>query len=260
MVKRSPLEPGTRSMSPNEQKMTSGRRAIACARSIISRGVTHTGHPGPCTSSTPSGRSWSSPFLTMEWVWPPQTSISTQGRVWMRRISATILAATSPSRYSSRYLIAVAPLGRRDQDRRIRILEVVDDGRLQFRELVQFLQRLVGPLCLCLIHLAYGEADVHQDILSGLRIRHVLQAGFAGDAAELHPCHAQPVLVVGVDHFTGYRKTHRAPVFLFVPPQQFAGNDCLPQGDAAVVCRNECVQEHSKAVTLQLYYRTLQIG
>src|ERR1017187_3584035 len=258
MVKRSPLEPGTRSMSPNEQKMTFGRRAIACARSIISSGVTHTGHPGPCTSSTPSGRSWSSPFLTMEWVWPPQTSISTQGRVWMRRISATILAATSPSRYSSRYFIAVAPLGRRDQDRGIRILDLVDDGRLQFRELVQFLQRLVGPLGLCLIHLADGEADVHQDILAGLRLRHILQAGFARDAAELHSCHAQPVLVVGVDHFTGYRQTHRSPLFLFVPPQRFAGDDSLSQRNPTVVCGNKGVQEYSKAATPQLYYCTLQ--
>ena len=33
-------------------KMTSGRAAMACARSIISSDVTHTGQPGPCTSST----------------------------------------------------------------------------------------------------------------------------------------------------------------------------------------------------------------
>src|ERR1039458_6562532 len=221
MVKRSPLEPGTRSMSPNEQKMTTGVQTWALPISIIARGVTHTGHPGPCTSSTPSGRSWSSPFLTMEWVWPPQTSISTQGRVWMRRISATILAATSPSRYSSRYFIAVAPLGRRDQDRRIRILDLVDDGRLQFRELVQFLQRLVGPLGLGLVHLADGEAEAHHDILPGLRIRHVLQAGFARDAAELHPCHAQPVLVVGVNHFAGYRQTHRVSSIFICPAVAF---------------------------------------
>ena len=33
--------------------MTSGREAIANALSIVSSGVTHTGHPGPCTSITP---------------------------------------------------------------------------------------------------------------------------------------------------------------------------------------------------------------
>ena len=43
-------EPGTRSMSPKEQKITSGRAAIAIALSISSSGVTHTGQPGPCTS------------------------------------------------------------------------------------------------------------------------------------------------------------------------------------------------------------------
>ena len=38
-------------MSPNEQKMTSGRDAISRARSIISSGVTQTGQPGPWMSS-----------------------------------------------------------------------------------------------------------------------------------------------------------------------------------------------------------------
>jgi hypothetical protein len=52
---RSPREPGTRSMSPNEQKTTSGRAAIACARSIISSEVTQTGQPGPWTSSIAGG-------------------------------------------------------------------------------------------------------------------------------------------------------------------------------------------------------------
>ena len=39
--------PGTRNMSPNEQKITSGRPAISSALSMISSGVTQTGHPGP---------------------------------------------------------------------------------------------------------------------------------------------------------------------------------------------------------------------
>ena len=62
-------------------KITPSRAAMACALSIVSSGVTHTGHPGPCTSSIPSGRSRSMPCFTIEWVWPPQTSIITQGRV-----------------------------------------------------------------------------------------------------------------------------------------------------------------------------------
>ena len=73
--------PGTRSMSPNEQKTTLGREAISIAFSISSSGVTHTGQPGPCTSRTCGGSSSSTPNLTMAWVCPPQTSISVHGRV-----------------------------------------------------------------------------------------------------------------------------------------------------------------------------------
>ena len=81
---RSRLRPGTRNMSPNEQKMTSGIDAISIAFSMSSSGVTHTGHPGPCTSVTVSGRSSSTPNFTMACVWPPHTSMSVQGRVVIR--------------------------------------------------------------------------------------------------------------------------------------------------------------------------------
>ena len=68
-------------MSPNEQKITSGRAAMASARSIISSGVTQTGQPGPWISSISSGSSWSMPLRMIEWVCPPQTSMSAHGRV-----------------------------------------------------------------------------------------------------------------------------------------------------------------------------------
>ncbi len=55
-------------MSPKEVKMTSGRPAIAWARSIISSEVTQTGQPGPWTSSTDSGIIRSIPYRTIEWV------------------------------------------------------------------------------------------------------------------------------------------------------------------------------------------------
>jgi hypothetical protein len=48
-------------MSPKDVKITSGRLAMACARSIISSDVTQTGQPGPCTSSTAAGSIWSIP-------------------------------------------------------------------------------------------------------------------------------------------------------------------------------------------------------
>src|SRR5438132_11629222 len=109
---RSPREPGTRSMSPNEQKITSRRAAMACARSIISSEVTHTGHPGPWTSSIPPGRNSSIPYLTMLWVWPPHTSIRTHGRRAVREIAASSLRAAAASRYSSRYFMMAAPPAR----------------------------------------------------------------------------------------------------------------------------------------------------
>jgi hypothetical protein len=64
--KRSSLLPGTRSMSPKEQKITPGWAAMASALSMISRGVTQTGQPGPWISSTASGSSWSMPLRMME--------------------------------------------------------------------------------------------------------------------------------------------------------------------------------------------------
>jgi hypothetical protein len=67
-MNRSSLEPGTRSMSPNEHRIASGRLAIAIASSISARGVTHTGQPGPCTSSISAGSSWSMPARMRVWV------------------------------------------------------------------------------------------------------------------------------------------------------------------------------------------------
>ena len=99
---RSPSEPGTRIMSPNEQKMTSGRAAIASARSIVSSGVTHTGQPGPWISSTPSGSSWSMPLRMIVWVWPPQTSMSAHGPGDRRGDVVEQPAARAPGRRTRR--------------------------------------------------------------------------------------------------------------------------------------------------------------
>ena len=84
-------------MSPNEQKITSGRAAISSALSIISSGVTHTGQPGPWISSTCSGSNWSMPCRMMVWVCPPHTSISVQGRVTVARMRSSSRAASSGS-------------------------------------------------------------------------------------------------------------------------------------------------------------------
>ena len=58
-----PSEPGTRSMSPKHVKITSGWCASDMPSSTRPIGMTHTGHPGPCTSSTPGGRRSSTPYL-----------------------------------------------------------------------------------------------------------------------------------------------------------------------------------------------------
>ena len=42
-------------MSPNDASTTPGRKASSIALSMSSSGVTQTGHPGPCTSSSPGG-------------------------------------------------------------------------------------------------------------------------------------------------------------------------------------------------------------
>ena len=48
--------PGTRIMSPNDVKITPGVLATAMASSTRPIGITHTGQPGPCTSSTDAGQ------------------------------------------------------------------------------------------------------------------------------------------------------------------------------------------------------------
>jgi hypothetical protein len=56
-----PVPPGTRIMSPNVASVTPSVSAMAIASSTRPIGITHTGQPGPCTSSTSGGSSSSSP-------------------------------------------------------------------------------------------------------------------------------------------------------------------------------------------------------
>ena len=57
------VEPGTRIMSPKQVKITPSAWATAMPSSTRPMGITHTGHPGPCTSSTFVGRRSSTPYL-----------------------------------------------------------------------------------------------------------------------------------------------------------------------------------------------------
>jgi hypothetical protein len=113
IANRSWLLPGTRSMSPNEQKMTPGWAAIASALSMISSGVTQTGQPGPWIISIALGQQLVDAVPMIEWVWPPQTSIMAQGRVVTAEIWSTSLRARSGLLNSSRYFTApLLPVGR----------------------------------------------------------------------------------------------------------------------------------------------------
>src|SRR5258708_1854138 len=149
-------------MSPNEQKMTPGREAMAWARSIISSGVTHTGQPGPWTGSTPAGISRSMPYFTMVWVWPPHTSIRVQGRVTQRAMAATSCSALAPSRYSSRYFMGrvllqspLAPWGRG-----------AFGGSCQCVELIHAPEKLQDPRRFVLVDPRQGEANHDQYVVA----------------------------------------------------------------------------------------------
>src|SRR4051794_23886038 len=165
--KKSACEPGTRSISPKEQKITSERRAMAWARSMVSSGVTQTGQPGPCASSISPGSRRSSPYFTMEWVWPPQTSMRTQGRETVRQISSSSLRASAASRYSSRCFIEVSHVG----------------------------EELEGAGGLVGVYFGDREAGMDQDVVAELCLGQVLEASLAGHTTEIHLGHTDAVRI-----------------------------------------------------------------
>ena len=75
-------------------------------------------------------------------------------------------------------------------------------GNVEFAELIELGQRLVGAARFFFIDAADGEADMDEDVLADLGFGHVVQAGLAGDAAELHARH--------VHAFVGERFNHLA--------------------------------------------------
>src|SRR5487761_2046954 len=190
---RALLLPGTRSMSPKEQKITLGREAIASALSITSSGVTHTGQPGPWISSISSGSNWSMPLRMMEWVWPPQTSMMAHGRVTILRISEAMRWAMAPSRNSFTYFIG-RPL-------------VFSQFLVEHAELLKQLQALAGGF---LVDPVQREADMHDGVLAHLNIGDVLEADGLGDAAEVHLAHQGSVVFEDLTHAAGNRQAHRA--------------------------------------------------
>src|ERR1700757_2563260 len=151
-------EPGTRSMSPNEQNIASGRFAMATALSINSIGVTQTGQPGPCTSVISFGSRSSKPLLTMVWVWPPQISMIVHGRVTFLRIAPASCSAAFWSRYSLR----------------------------NFTEFLvhraHFFQDLENALSFLLVDDADGKSDVNQNIFADFGLGRVREVDLFADA------------------------------------------------------------------------------
>src|SRR5579864_8199363 len=154
-------EPGTRSISPNEQKIASGRFAMATALSINSIGVTQTGHPGPCTSVISRGRRSSSPLLTMVCVWPPQISMMVHGRVTLSWIAWANCSAAFWLRYSLR----------------------------NFTELLfqaaEFFEVLEDTVRFLFVDDADGEADVDENVFTDFGFRRVGEVNVFADTAEV---------------------------------------------------------------------------
>ena len=134
------FEPGTRSISPNEQNIISFLEANSIALSICSNGVTQTGQPGPWINVISFGSNSSIPNLTIECVCPPQTSIIFHGFVVIFFIIEAYFKTASASLYSSRYFTIHLPLIRQD------------------------LPFLLGnqKLCLLLIHLIFLKQNLRE--------------------------------------------------------------------------------------------------
>src|SRR5438067_7068499 len=186
-------------MSPNEQKMTSGRCAMACALSIISSDVTQTGQPGPCTSSISLGNSRSIPYLTMVWVCPPQTSIRTHGLVVMRRISSTTFLPESRRGIRPEISSAACRLH----------WPWINIRNVQLAELFHFLEKLVCTRRFTFIYLAQRKADMNQDIIAGLDLRRVFETDLFQDAAEICAAHLHARRIGrDLDQLTWNRQAH----------------------------------------------------
>ena len=154
---RSHSLPGTRSMSPKrgEDHVRVGPPG-ASALSICSSGVTQTGQPGPWIISTASPSSSSSPCRTMVWVWPPQTSMSTQRPSGQRpRILAIRPRATAASRYSLEIFHERSSLRAPGFGSATSRIQSSSSSWLISR------QRLEGAARLRFIHLRDREAHVH---------------------------------------------------------------------------------------------------
>ena len=171
------------------------------------------------------------PFLMMECVCPPQTSMIFQGRVVTWAISRAMRCAISPLRNSVRYFIGVlqsdasgarpAPphlptlSARRSFHRDSSIAARLAARAKASSSLGQFLvehaqgaeigERLLGRL---LVDLGDGKAHVDDGVVADLDLGHVVQADVLDHAAEVDPAHADHAVGSDLFDFSGNRQAH----------------------------------------------------
>ena len=211
--------PGTRSMSPNEQKITSGRDAISSALSMISSGVTQTGQPGPWIISIVSGSNWSMPCRMIECVWPPQTSMIAQRWLVVGLDLVDELAGQSGSLNSSRYFMTSPrnSIGLGDAAGFARPACLAASSNPSPNS------SLSTPRCSNSASVAHRrllvetlDRETHMDhhVFADLGVGYVLQADVLLDAAEVDDGHQRAVAVLDAENLPRYRQTHGRPPFL----------------------------------------------
>src|SRR5689334_389054 len=108
------------------------------------------------------------------WVWPPQISISTQGRVTLRAMRSNSSRAIRGSRNSSRY----------------------------------FIEQLENPPRFFGIHLADGKPHVDQHVIAQGGFRDEVQVRLAGNAAELDVTDSALTPIFDAHDLTGNSEAH----------------------------------------------------
>jgi hypothetical protein len=141
-------------MSPKQNTAVSPLRARAIAFSIVSAGVTQTGHPGPDTSRIFPGSAARIPLLKSATVCVPQTSISVM-RSRYPAISLSSCAAVAGSLNSSDIVL----------------------------QLFKMADRFKGfPDIQC----GYDESSVHDDVVSRSHALHQVEGDHLADAHEIN--------------------------------------------------------------------------
>jgi hypothetical protein len=128
------------------------------------------------------------PVLNEVCVWPPQISISIQGRVVTARIACRNFSAAAGSRYSSRDFISLS--------------------MLQLIEFVHRFEQGEHPASLELVDPGDGEADVDQGVVADLDSGDGFQADTLAYPAKIDLAHDQVVLAEDFDDLTGDPQAH----------------------------------------------------